>query len=445
MPYSSHSDEDIAAMLRELGRRSLDELFESIPRNLRTHSEATIAGPLDELSLHRFANDCAARVVTFREMYRGAGAYHHYIPAAVEEIVSRQEYYTAYTPYQAEVSQGTLQALFEYQTMMTELTGFEVSNASLYDGASATAEAALMLWRANGKRNVLVSEGLHPEYQTVLGTYLRNVDLKMVPVMLKQGTTDAVGLDETDTSKVSSVIVQNPNFYGFIEDIGAIRDACGSAPIIQVTNEAMALTVLRSPEEAGADVCCGDAQSFGIPLSFGGPYLGYLTCRKEYLHLLPGRVFGATYDSNGKRAFTMALAAREQHIRRERATSNICTNHALCAIRAAVYLALMGSEGTARAADLSCRNAHRLHAMVSDLPNVCIENSVPPFFNEFAANIVVDAEKLSGFLGRRGILGPLPVRRFHPGKPDTYLFAATEMNTDEGMEAVVEAIREASL
>ncbi len=443
MPYFTHSEEDRAAMLSFLEKKSVDELFESIPERLRQPESGPVDGPHDELWLAKRLDELRDEVTTFREMFRGAGAYHHYIPAAVDEIVSRQEYYTAYTPYQAEASQGTLQAIFEYQTMMTELTGLSISNASLYDGASAVAEAILMVWRSNRKQRVLVSAGLHPQYQAVVGTYLRNTDVEIVPMGLERGTTDLALLSEIDLREVSSVVVQSPNYLGYIEDVHQVHEAASTTPIIQVTNEALALGVLRSPKNAGAAVCCGEAQSLGIPLSFGGPYLGYLTSREEYLHFLPGRIFGATCDRTGGRAFTMTLAAREQHIRRERATSNICTNHALCAIRAAVYLALLGPEGIQTAACTCAHMAHRLHRALLEMDSVEIEHPQTPFFNEFTAKLHVDDAKLTQLLRDRAILGPLPLREMIAGDQNRYLFAATEMNTEQGIQALLEAVREA--
>lgn len=462
MAYHVHSEADVQTMLSYLELGSIDQLFESIPSSLRySNNGGTRDGRrdgrrdeclneyrdvgLDEYSLTKQAQRIAAQTTIFQEIFTGGGAYHHFIPASVDEIVSRQEYYTAYTPYQAEMSQGTLQTIFEYQTMMTELTGHPVTNASLYDGASATAEAALMVWRANQKPTVLVSAGIHPEYRVVLTTYLKNMGIETRTIPLHEGKTDLRQLSNRELSGISSFIVQNPNFFGCIEDIRSLSHEIEAVPLIQTTTEALSLFTLTSPAEGGAAVCCGEAQSFGIPLSFGGPYLGFLTCTSDFLHLIPGRVIGSTYDRHGKRAFTMTLVAREQHIRRERATSNICTNHALCAVRAAVYLSLMGYHGAVTAAHQSIRMAHRLRDSLEERAEVELIYPTAPFFNEFAVKMDVNKLKMREYLVKNHVLGPLDMERFFPERKNEYLFTATEMNTENGIETIVEAVRRARI
>jgi len=445
MSYLDHSDTDIKEMLQYLGKVKIEELFSSIPKSLIIKKKPNIKGPFSEQELLNSIEEILDTVTAYKEIFRGAGSYKHFIPSAVDEISSRQEYYTAYTPYQPEVSQGSLQTMFEYQTMMSELTGLPVANASMYDGASATAEAALMAWRFNKKNKVIISEGLHPEYLTVLNTYLRNTGIKIQTVPLKDGTTDIESLSQIDMSGVSSIIIQNPNFLGFLENITDIKERSGDTVLIYTTNEAHSLAVLKTPAETGASICCGDAQSFGQPLAFGGPYLGFITCSEEFLHLLPGRIIGATFDRQGKRAFVMSLAAREQHIRRERATSNICSNHALSAVRAAVYLSLMGTTGLKSAALLSVKRAHELRNALSNLNNVEIIKKDKPFFNEFTAKLNIDENAFTDLLLKRKILGPLELSGLNPSLKGYYLFAATEMNSEKGIEFLINAVKEAAL
>ena len=445
MPYHVHSKDDVKTMLSSVGVDTIDELFTSIPASLRHKRPFDISGPLDEYSLTQEAHRIALQITVFQEIFMGAGAYHHFIPASVDEIVSRQEFYSAYTPYQAELSQGTLQTIFEYQTMMTELTDHAVTNASLYDGASATAEAALMVWRSNRKMRVLVSEGVHPEYRTVLATYLRNMGIETTSVALHEGLTDLSCISEHELSDISSLIVQNPNFFGCIEDIQALARTIEDTTLVQITTEALSLLVLTSPGEGGAAVCCGEAQSFGIPLSFGGPFLGFLTCTSDFLHLIPGRIIGSTYDRRNNRVFTMTLAAREQHIRRERATSNICTNHALCAVRAAVHLSLMGYRGATGAAHKSILMAHKLREELEHCKDVEILHPTTPFFHEFAVKMSINRSKLNEYLIKNHVLGPLELERFFPDRKNEYLFTATEMNTEKGIDLIIEAIRRATV
>ena len=444
MSYHNHSLQDEEKMLKFLGFDSIENLFSSIPESLKMKKDLAIEGPLNESRLVSEFQDLASRVLTFRETFRGAGAYNHFIPAAVDEVTSRQEFYTAYTPYQPEVSQGTLQTIFEYQTMMCNLTGMDVSNASMYDGASATAESILMAMRFNKKKRVLISSGLHPEYIETVRTYLRNTGLEIELIPLSSGRTSVEALSKENPDTVSSVVIQNPNFFGVIEDMEPVRELFPRSALIYVTNEALSLSVLKTPGEYSADICCGDAQSFGIPVSFGGPYLGFITCTGEYLHHIPGRLVGATYDHSGKRAFTMTLSAREQHIRRERATSNICSNHALSAIRATLYLSLMGNRGVKNAALLSLKNSHVLFEKLLKQKNFSPAYEDAPFFNEFLGHLDIDPVKFEENLKKYSILGPLNVERFFPDKKGYYLFNATEMNSEEGMELLIRAIEEAA-
>ncbi len=446
MAYFNHSNQDIQKMLSFLGKEKISDLFVSIPKAIQLETPLKIEGPYSESELINLTEEIKEEIKTYKEIFRGAGAYNHFIPAAVDEITSRAEFYTAYTPYQPEVSQGSLQAIFEYQTMMSELTGLPVSNASMYDGASATAESILMAWRHNKKGTVLISEGLHPEYLQVVNTYIRHTGLTIKTIPLKDGLTDIEKLESTVKDEISSIVIQSPNFYGNIENPTEIKRIFPDASLIYVTNEAISLAVLKKPSDYGADICCGDAQSFGIPISAGGPFLGFITCSQEYIHTIPGRLVGVTKDSNGTRAYTMTLSAREQHIRRERATSNICSNHALMAIRAVVYMSLMGEKGIRSSALLSVKNAHKLYEALKDLRGVESPYPNTPFFHEFLLKIPIDKDKLNKKLEEESYLGPLDLSAIplfkHPKNENLYLFNTTELNTERGIDYLYNAIKE---
>ncbi len=452
MAYFNHSKDDIEKMLNFLGVSGIDELFSSIPENVRLNRPLKIEGPYPESGLINLTEEIKNKVRTYREIFRGAGAYNHFVPAAVDEIISRAEFYTAYTPYQPEVSQGTLQAIFEYQTMMSELTGLPVSNASMYDGASATAESILMAWRYNKKNTVLVSEGLHPEYLQVIETYIRHTGITLETIPLTHGVTDIKNIKRIAKEDIAAVVIQNPNFYGNLENMEDLKDLLPETSFIYVTNEVLSLSVLKKPSDYGADICCGDAQSLGIPMSVGGPFLGFITCSNEYIHTIPGRLVGVTKDSTGKRAYTMTLSAREQHIRRERATSNICSNHALMAIRAVVYMSLMGVEGLKSAALLSVKNAHSLYEKLKRLKNVEPVYPNTPFFHEFLLKLPIDRDKLKQKLETKNYLGPLHLSSIpslstasiirNLKEKNLYLFNTTELNTEEGLDYLYSAIKE---
>jgi glycine dehydrogenase subunit 1 len=352
--YLAHTSGEIEQMLERIGASSLEELFDSIPAALRRRAELKLPpalaerGLLDHLGALAARNLSAATVTSFL----GGGAYHHYIPSAVEALSSRSEFLTAYTPYQGEVSQGTLQAIFEFQTLICQLTGLEVANASLYDGASAVAEAALMAMRISRRRKIRVSRALHPSYVQVLRTYTQGLDAEIEWLELAADGRTAASQSDAGTA---CVIVQSPNFFGCVEDLEPFAEAAHAAGalLVSVTNEALALALLRDPGSAGADIACGEAQSFGVPLGFGGPHVGFMAARQKHVRQLPGRLIGETVDTSGERAFVMTLTTREQHIRRERATSNICTNQGLMALRATIYLALLGRRGLRKLAEIN--------------------------------------------------------------------------------------------
>ncbi|HXK62320.1 MAG TPA: aminomethyl-transferring glycine dehydrogenase subunit GcvPA [Acidobacteriota bacterium] len=426
MRYISLTPEERKEMLDVLGLKDEAELFQSIPASLRLSRPLQLPPAMAESEVLNYFESLGRTntSVDGRACFLGAGAYHHFVPTVIDSIISRSEFYTAYTPYQPEISQGTLQSIFEYQTMICQLTGLDVANASLYDGSSATAEAALMAARVTRKKCILVSRGLHPEYRRVLNTYVQNLDVEIVELdQTPEGRVDPASLQARLGEHCASVIVQSPNFFGVIEDIGALAGpvkAAGGVMVVAVT-EALSLGLLKPPGEAGADIVAGEGQSFGIPLSFGGPYLGLFACRDEYKRQMPGRVVGETVDSQGRRGFVLTLATREQHIRREKATSNICTNQGLCALMCAIFLATMGRKGLRELAEQNLRKAHYLRSLLADylvFPG--------PFFNEFTLRCPREPERINEQLAEHGIIGGLPLGSYFPDRSDQMVVCVTE-------------------
>jgi glycine dehydrogenase subunit 1 len=445
MPYIQHTPEDIARMLRTVGVETLDELFDALPAEVRAAAPLHLPPPLDEPQLLRHAGERAfqnrgAEGVCFL----GGGCYDHFIPPAVDALSGRGEFYTAYTPYQPEASQGILQAFFEYQTLIARLTGMEISNASLYDGASALAEAALMahaLGRRKGKR-ILVSGAVHPEYIQTLETYLRHIDVTVEILPLRDGVTDASAVAGRCDKDVAAVAAASPNGYGLLEDLGPLAEAAhGCGALLIAVADPVGLGILKPPGAFGADIVVGEGQGLGNPMSFGGPHFGFLAAREKAVRSLPGRVVGMTQDSRGRRGFVLTFQTREQHIRREKATSNICTNQALCALRAAVHLALLGPEGLQGVAARCADNAHALAERLCALPGVSLRFP-GPFFKEFLLRLPGDAEDIARGLSRRGFhVGPSP-GRWNPELGDCLLVAVTERRTSEEMEALHKALGE---
>jgi glycine dehydrogenase subunit 1 len=422
-------------MLERIGVSSLEDLFETVPQSLRRRAELKLPSPLTERTLLEHLRSRAALnlPVGRSTSFLGGGAYHHFIPAVVDALASRGEFVTAYTPYQSEVSQGTLQAIFEFQTLICQLTGLEVANASLYDGASAAAEAVLMALRVTRRKRLYLSAALHPHYQQVVRTYTRGLGAEIETLPTEpDGRTRAASL-APDTA---AVIVQYPNFLGCVEDLRTAAEAAHEvgALCISSTNEPLALALLRPPGELGVDIASGEAQGFGVPLSFGGPYVGFLATRQKLVRQLPGRVIGETVDSEGQRAFVMTLTTREQHIRRERATSNICTNQGLCMLRATIYLALLGRAGLRRLAEVNLSLASYAKAKFQqagfELPYSA------PTFNEFVVR-VPDLPARHASLVDRGILPGLPLGELDPERSDQLLVCTTEMNTRDEIDRVV--------
>lgn len=437
--YFPHTSEDIEAMLGRTGLASLDDLYSDVPQDVLFKGDFSIPEAMSEPEVRRRFDELASANVRLK-IFAGAGACDHYSPAVIPAIISRSEYLTSYTPYQAEVSQGTLRYIFEFQTMMAELTGLDCSNASMYDGPTSAAEALMMTVACTRKkRRVLVSSTLLPQVAEVVRTYMKFHGIALDVIPESGYATDAAALErELEAGDVAGVLLPGINRYGIIEDLSGFADAVHSAKaLLAVYSDPSSLAVLKSPGEWGADIACGDAQTLGIPLNFGGPYLGFLCCRKEYVRKLPGRIAGETVDADGKRCYVLTLQAREQHIRREKATSNICSNQSLMALYATVYLSLMGPGGLDRVNRLSYGGAHYLYSRLLGT-GLFSEASPKPFLKEFVLHTSVPAGKLHQGLVERGYFAALPCGG------DLVSFCVTENRTREEIDGLVSAVMEIS-
>ena len=421
-------------MLESIGLSSIDQLFSHIPDELKLKGELNLPSGMSELEVSSAMKKIAAKNVVFGSIFRGAGAYDHYIPSIVKSVTGKEEFLTAYTPYQAEISQGVLQSIFEYQTMICELTGMDVSNASVYDGATAAAEAVNMCCERI-RIVVFCSAAAHPDTIAVVKTYCWAAGHELVLLPVKDGKTDLDAMASQLDKKTSACLyLQSPNFFGQLEEMEKAAEMIHSvgAKLIAGCNP-IALGLLKTPAEQGADIAVGEGQPLGMPLSFGGPYLGFMAATQAMMRKLPGRIVGETVDVDGKRAFVLTLQAREQHIRREKASSNICSNQALCALTASVYLATVGPDGLKQAASLCYQKAHYLAQQLCSIPGVSLRYS-GTFFHEFVTD-QKDSDKLLSALEQQGILGGYPLA------DGGILWCATEKNTKEEMDRVVEIIR----
>jgi len=436
--YTPHTPDDIARMLGRIGVSSVGDLFDSVPESLRSRGELKLARPLAEQALLGYLGELAGRNASCERTasFLGGGAYHHFIPATVDALASRGEFLTAYTPYQAEVSQGTLQAIFEFQTLMCQLTGLEVANASLYDGASATAESALLALRTTKRRRVLLGAGVHPHYAQVLRTYLEGIGAEIQELPIGPDGRTELAEVPADTA---CIVLQQPNFFGCVEQLAPFARAAQAAGalLVSTTAEPLALALVQPPGAEGADVACGEAQSFGVPLSFGGPYAGFLTTRQKFVRQLPGRLIGESVDSQGERAFVMTLTTREQHIRREKATSNICTNQGLMALRVTIWLALHGKQGLRELAESNLALAHYARAKLREV-GLELPYSAP-VFNEFVVagrGLTARAAKVDP----TEMLPGLSLERIDPRRRDQLLICTTEMNTRAEIDRLAEVL-----
>jgi glycine dehydrogenase subunit 1 len=429
----------MAEMLNAIGVTDMDALFMDIPWDARCKRQLSLDDGKSEIEVRRkfdAYDTSAARL----PLFMGAGAYRHYIPAVVPALLARSEFYTAYTPYQAEMSQGMLQGIFEYQTYMCRLTGMDVSNASVYDGATACAETMIALRAATRKNKILYSAALHPEYIQTMRTYARFTGFELVEIpFTENGETDLM-YAVRHTQAAAGMIAASPNFYGVIEDIAQMADFSHTAGILFVTvSNPLSLGLLKRPGDVGADFCVGEGQPLGIPLSAGGPYLGFMAANKTYMRNLPGRIVGQTEDAWGNRAFVLTLQAREQHIRREKASSNICSNQSLCALTAAMYLGAMGPAGLKEVALQCLQKAHYLYDGIHSIPAFAARYPKSAFFHEFVTDYKGDAIALNSKLKEKGFIGGLPLCRYFKG--DTgLLFCATEVLTRSEIDGFLNAL-----
>lgn len=438
--FFPQTKEEIEQMLKQAGMNSLDDLYADVPEQIRFRGEYDLPEPMSETeirSLFEKLGEKNRRLTVFA----GAGCYDHYTPAVVPNIISRSEFLTSYTPYQAEISQGTLHYIFEYQSMMAELTGMDVSNASMYDGSTATAEAAIMALASTKKTDtVLVSASVDPKVLNVVKTYAHFHGFNVELIAENNGATDKAQMEtRLEKGGVAGVIVQQPNYHGIVEDFSGFADSCHAHKSLFIVNSVAAdLALLKTPGEWGADVAVGDGQSLGIPMSFGGPSVGYMCCTEKLMRKMPGRIVGKTVDNRGQRVFVLTLQAREQHIRRQKATSNICSNESLMALFVTIYMSVMGKEGVKEAAQMSYDGAHYLHdALIAT--GLFSDKYERPFFNEFCVKYNGDVDRLQQRFIENGILGGVKV------DADTLMFAVTEKRTKEEIDKLVNIAKEEKL
>jgi glycine dehydrogenase subunit 1 len=438
MDYCPHTPDDIAQMQSAVGIASINELFVDIPQKFRLQTKLDIPDALSEQETIATMSGIASKNKLPQFTLTGAGAYSHFIPAVVGHIVGRAEFYTAYTPYQAEISQGILQAIYEYQTMIAHLTGTEIANASMYDGASAMAEAAVLCAKMSNRTKIIIARSVHPEYRQVVNTYSWANGYTVVEIpYTTSGQIDLNALQKKLDDQVAAVLVQSPNFFGVIEDIAPIAEAAHQKGALLVAGFT-SLGILKPAGESGADFVVGEGQSFGNPLNYGGPYLGIFAAQEKFLRRIPGRLVGATVDKNGQRGFVLTLQTREQHIRREKATSNICSNEALCALAAGVYLAALG-KNLKRLAELNIYKTQYLKSNLLQLKG-WKEVFSAPVYNEFVVSCP-DARQVNEKLQAAGIIGGYELQKYYPELENTLLFCATEMLSKEDMDKVVTILK----
>jgi len=439
MSYVSNTDRQRREMLAAVGVESIDDLFADIPEQLRS-------GPLNlppgrsEMHVMRLMHELSERNAAHLVTFLGAGFYDHYIPAVVDAVLRRSEFYTPYTPYQPEASQGTLQAIYEYQTAICRLTGLDAANASLYDGGTALYEAAMMALRVTGRNKILLDSGVNPIYRNMLHCYTSNLHIDFVEVPVVHGQTQREVVGEYLDEETAAIVVQNPNFFGAVDDHSDVVEMAHAVGALAVMSTyPISLGLLKSPGEMGVDIATGEGQSLGLPLSFGGPYLGYMACRKDLIRQMPGRIVGATQDAAGRRGFVLTLQTREQHIRRERATSNICTNESLCALAAVVYLTVVGKHGLREVARTCADKAEYARRRIEAIPGVSVKRDAPTF-NEFAVELPADAAEVAGAMTEKGFAAGFPLGRYYPGMERYLLVAVTERRTKEEIGRFSEAL-----
>ncbi|GBD35049.1 putative glycine dehydrogenase (decarboxylating) subunit 1 [bacterium HR36] len=445
MAYIGNTQQQQQEMLAALGLASVEELFEVIPPAARWQNLPNIPPPLSEQELTEHLSNLAGRNRVGKQAvcFLGGGSYDHFIPAVVDAVASRSEFYTAYTPYQAEASQGSLQAFFEYQTLICQLTGMEVANASLYEGASALAEATMMALGVTGRYGrVLVAESVHPYYRETVLAYLANLEPQLLTLPTPQGFLDPDTLSSALTEDTAAVLVQHPNFFGHLEEVEELAErAHRRGALFVVSVDPISLGLLRRPGEYGADIVVAEGQPLGIPMQFGGPYLGILACREAYVRKMPGRLVGQTVDRRGQRCWVLTLQTREQHIRREKATSNICTNQGLMALRAAVYLAALGPHGLRETAELCWHKAHYAAQRLREIPGIRLAFD-RPFFKEFTLQLPAEPHAVLRRLLERGYLAGIALGKWYPSLRNAVSIAVTESRSRSEIDGLIAAYRE---
>ena len=441
MRYLPKSQSDREEMLREIGCVTIDDLFAPIPAEYRLNRDLEIPRQFGESEILDYFKQRAAENANGFSIFIGAGAYNHYRPVVIDSLISRGEWFTAYTPYQPEISQGTLQAIFEFQSMICELTGMEVANASMYDGSTGAAEAIMMAVRLTGRHGAVVANTVHPEYREVIATYAKHQGLPISSFgyNAESGRVDVKALEAAITDQTAAVLIQSPNFFGTIEDVAAIAAIAhkkGALLIVSIA-EALSLGIVRPPTEA--DIVSMESQSFGVPLGYGGPYAGVIATKEKYVRQIPGRLAGQTVDRNGKRGFVLTLATREQHIRREKATSNICTNQALIALMANIFMTIYGKQGLRDLAKQNiAKTAYAVSAFEKAGAKILFKNS--PFFNEFVVQTKSDSRELNDRLIENKIIGGFPLKKFYPELGNSAVWCVTEMNSKEAIDAAAKGV-----
>ena len=445
MRYIPHTTGDVTQMLERIGVATLEDLFVEVPESVRLKRPLDIQEPASETELLREIKTLALGNATpeTHKSFLGGGAYHHFIPTVIDLLISRSEFYTAYTPYQPEISQGTLQAVFEFQTLICQLTGMDAANASMYDGASACAEAVLMAMRLTRRKKVLLSKALNPRYRGVVATYCRYLNMELVDVAVAaDGRTDLEDLAAKLDDSTAVVVAGYPNYFGVIEDVAVLAEKSHEhgAKLVTAVAEPIALGLLKSPGELGADIVAGDAQSFGLPLAFGGPYVGFFAVLQKDVRGMPGRLVGETTDLEGQRGFVLTLATREQHIRREKATSNICSNQGLCALMATIFMSLLGKQGLREMAEQNLAKATYARKQLSGIKGFSLVFDGPAF-NEFVVRSEAPVAEVLSRLEEAGILGGIPLGEDYPEMADCFLVCVTEQNQREEIDALVAALQ----
>lgn len=437
--YTPHTKEEISAMLKTIGVGSIEGLFQDIKPSYRPKSFKIPEGRSELEVLNHFKKLASSNCATITK-FLGAGFYDHYIPSVVDALSGRSEFYTAYTPYQPECSQGTLQAIYEYQSAICTLTGMEIANASLYEGGTALYEAAMVAMRVTGRNKIVVDGGVNPIYRKILYSYTNNLSIEFVEIPLSHGQSTRKEMFKYFDDKTAAVILQNPNFFGAIDDHTNIIEKAHSVGALAIESVyPISLGILKTPGEMGADIVTGEGQSIGIPLSFGGPYLGFMGAKKEFARKIPGRISGATVDKEGRRGFVLTLQAREQHIKREKATSNICSNEALCAMRAIIYLSSLGKEGFRELAQINYDKAEFAKGLLDKIKGVEVKRSSPTF-NEFTVLLPKNADEVVGAMIRHNILAGLPLGKYYKGMEKYLLVAVTEKRTKEEIKGFAKSL-----